>query len=64
MWDTSQGMAHERANKIAVLKFVLKKFAKWGGGGTPHVVQTAHANGEGVASSTCMYIYSYMNMYI
>ena len=38
----------------------IANFAKWRGK-PPHVVQTAH--GGGVAGSTCMYIYSYINMH-
>ena len=37
IWDTSQGLAHQRANKIqTVLKFVLKKISQ-SGGGVPHM---------------------------
>ena len=65
IWDTSQGRAHQKGNKIqTVLQFVPKKICKVEGGSTPHVAQTAHAGGSSSRQDlhVHIFIYSYVQI--
>ena len=65
IWDTSQGLAHQRANKIqTVLKFVLGKFSQ-SGGGVPHMLLKLlmPGGGGGCRQNLCIYVYVHIFIY-